>query len=140
MAKVLVVGGAGYVGGYLTDEAHRAGHDVAVFDKLLYEDTYLKDQKFVRGDVLDRDSLRPHLRWADCVVWLPAIVGDPACALDPELTIATNVETVRNLVSDFGGRILFPSTCSVYGAQDGELTEESRLAPLSLYAETKIDA
>jgi nucleoside-diphosphate-sugar epimerase len=140
MAKVLVVGGAGYVGGYLTDEAHRAGHDVVVFDKLLYEDTYLKDQKFVRGDVLDRDSLRPHLRWADCVVWLPAIVGDPACALDPELTIATNVETVRNLVADFGGRILFPSTCSVYGAQEGELTEDSQLAPLSLYAETKIDA
>jgi nucleoside-diphosphate-sugar epimerase len=140
MAKVLIVGGAGYVGGWLTDEAVRAGHDVLVFDRLLYEDTYLKDVNFVHGDVLDRDSLKPHLAWADCVVWLAAIVGDPACALDPELTTATNVETVRHLVQDFGGRIVFPSTCSVYGAQDGELTEDSRLDPLSLYAETKIGA
>jgi nucleoside-diphosphate-sugar epimerase len=140
VAKVLIVGGAGYVGGWLTDEAVRAGHDVVVFDRLLYEDTYLKDVTFVHGDVLDRASLQPHLRWADCVVWLAAIVGDPACALDAELTTATNVETVRHLVHDFGGRIVFPSTCSVYGAQDGELTEASPLAPLSLYAETKIDA
>ena len=140
MAKVLIVGGAGYVGGWLTDQARRAGHEVLVFDRLLYEDSYMKDVQFVAGDVLDRRALRTHLLWADCVIWLAAIVGDPACALDPELTIATNVDTVRNLAADFGGRILFPSTCSVYGAQDGELTEESSLAPLSLYAETKIDA
>lgn len=140
MARILIVGGAGYVGGWLTDEAHREGHEVVVFDRLLYEDTYLKQVTFVAGDILDRDALRPHLRWADCVVWLAALVGDPACALDAELTVATNVESIRSLVSDFGGRILFPSTCSVYGAQDGELTEQSPLAPLSLYAETKIAA
>ena len=128
MAKVLIVGGAGYVGGWLTDEAIRAGHEVIVFDRLLYEDTYLKDVKFVNGNVLDRPALKQHLVWADCVVWLAALVGDPACALDPELTNATNVDTVRSLVQDFGGRILFPSTCSVYGAQDGELTEKSPLA------------
>jgi len=140
MANVLVVGGAGYVGGWLTDEAIRAGHEVVVFDRLLYEDTFLKDVKFVNGNVLDRFALKQHLAWADCVVWLAALVGDPACALDPELTNATNVDTVRSLVQDFGGRILFPSTCSVYGAQDGELTEDSPLAPLSLYAEAKIAA
>jgi nucleoside-diphosphate-sugar epimerase len=54
--------------------------------------------------------------------------------------MATNVGSIRTLVADFGGRILFPSTCSVYGAQNGELTEESPLAPLSLYAESKIAA
>lgn len=140
MAKVLVVGGAGYVGGWLTDEAVRAGHQVVVFDRLLYEDTFLKDVTFVAGDILDRDALKPHLAWADCVIWLAAIVGDPACALDHELTRATNVEAVKNLVTDFGGRILFPSTCSVYGAQDGVLNEDSPCAPLSLYAETKIEA
>jgi nucleoside-diphosphate-sugar epimerase len=140
VAKILIVGGAGYVGGWLTDQVSLAGHEVVVFDKLLYEDVYLKNVKFVWGDVLDRQSLRPHLQWADCVVWLTAIVGDPACALDSDLTIATNVAAVEHLVTDFGGRILFPSTCSVYGAQDGELTEDSPLAPLSLYAETKIEA
>jgi nucleoside-diphosphate-sugar epimerase len=140
VANVLVVGGAGYVGGWLTDRAREAGHDVVVYDKLLYEDTYMKEVNLVPGDVLDQDALRPWLRWADVVVWLAAIVGDPACALDPELTTATNVDAVRRLVEDFRGRILFPSTCSVYGAQDGELTESSPLAPLSLYAQSKIDA
>ncbi len=140
MARVLVVGGAGYVGGWLTDEAINAGHEVIVFDKLLYEDTYLKPVQLVCGDVLDRDSLRPLLLWADTVVWLAAIVGDPACGLDPELTRWTNLETVERLVDDFRGRILFPSTCSVYGAQEGILTESSPLEPLSLYAETKVGA
>jgi nucleoside-diphosphate-sugar epimerase len=140
VANVLVVGGAGYVGGWLTDQLREAGHDVIVFDKLLYEETYFKDVKLVLGDALDREALRPLLRWAEAVVWLAAIVGDPACALDPQLTLATNVEAVRHLVEDFGGRILFPSSCSIYGAQDGVLTEDSPLAPLSLYAGTKVQA
>ena len=140
MAKVLVVGGAGYVGGWLTDQVIGAGHDVVVYDTLLYEESYLKPIALVPGDVLDRDSLKTQLRWADVVVWLAAIVGDPACALDPELTVLTNHRAVEHLVQDFKGRILFPSTCSVYGAQDGLLTEDSPLLPLSLYAQTKVAA
>ena len=58
--KVLIAGGAGYVGGWLTDQALKAGHDVRVFDKLLYEDTYLKEVNFQYGDILDADSLKPH--------------------------------------------------------------------------------
>lgn len=138
--RVLVVGGAGYVGGWLTDEAVRAGHDVRVFDRLLYEEAYLKDVDFAYGDILDMEALKPHLNWADAVVWLAAFVGDPACALNPELTMRTNVGAVRALVENFDGRIVFPSTCSVYGAQQGELTEASPLNPLSLYAESKIEA
>ena len=138
--KVLVTGGAGYVGGWLTDQAVKAGHDVRVYDRLLYEDTYLKDVNFHYGDILDTASLRPHLQWADCVIFLAGFVGDPACALNPDLTMRTNVTAVQNLVDNFDGQIIFPSTCSVYGAQDGELTEESPVAPLSLYAETKIQA
>ena len=138
--KVLVVGGAGYVGGYLVDAAIRDGHDVRVFDKLVYEDAYLKEVPFFFGDVTDPETLRPHLDWADVVVWLAAVVGDPACALNPQLTVDTNVGAVRSLVSHFSGRIIFPSTCSVYGAQDGLLTETSPFDPLSLYAETKISA
>lgn len=138
--KVLVTGGAGYVGGWLTDQAVRAGHDVRVYDRLLYEDTYLKDVDFHYGDILDTNNLRPHLDWADCVIFLAGFVGDPACALNPDLTMKTNVTAVQNLVDNFDGQIIFPSTCSVYGAQDGELTEQSPMAPLSLYAETKIQA
>lgn len=140
MARVAVVGGAGYVGGWLTDMAISAGHEVRVVDKLLYEDAYLKAVDFHYGDILAPASLQPHLDWADTVVWLAALVGDPACALNPELTYETNVGAVKRLTESFGGRIIFPSTCSVYGAQVGELTEESKLNPLSLYAETKIEA
>jgi len=140
VSKVLVVGGAGYIGGWLTDRIRAEGHDVRVFDILLYEDQYLKNVDFVHGNVLDRDAVVPQLRWADAVVWLAAMVGDGACALDPDLTRAINVESVRWLADVFEGRIVFMSTCSVYGAQHGLLTEESPLNPLSLYAETKAEA
>ena len=138
--RVLIVGGAGYVGGWLTDEAAAAGHDVLVYDLLLYEDRFLKDVAFVNGDVLDRERLAPHLRWADAVVWLAALVGDPASALDPGLTEKINLESVRWLAEVFDGRIVFPSTCSVYGAQDELLDESSSLNPLSLYARTKLES
>jgi len=140
MSRVLIVGGAGYVGGYLTDLAILQSHEVRVFDKLLYEDAYLKQVDFYYGDILDRASLKPHLEWADTVIWLAALVGDPACALNPEVTVNTNVTSLRNLVEDYKGRIIFLSTCSIYGAQLGLLTEESPFDPLSLYAETKIAA
>jgi nucleoside-diphosphate-sugar epimerase len=68
------------------------------------------------------------------------VVGDPACALNPELTINTNVNSLKNWVAEFSGRIIFLSTCSIYGAQLGMLTEESSFDPLSLYAESKIAA
>jgi nucleoside-diphosphate-sugar epimerase len=140
VANVLVVGGAGYVGGWLTDRIAHAGHDVRVFDILLYEDHYLKDVEFVQGNILEEDALRPQLAWADGVVWLAALVGDGACALDPRLTRAINVDAVRRLTETFDGRIAFMSTCSVYGAQDDLLTEQSAVDPLSLYAETKLEA
>lgn len=140
MAKVLIVGGAGYVGGWLTDESIQAGHDVRVLDNLTYEDSYLKKVDFAFGDVLDFETVKPHLKWADTVVWLSALVGDPACAINPKLTRETNVEAVRNLTQNFDGRIIFPSTCSVYGAQDGILDENSQTGPLSLYAESKLEA
>jgi nucleoside-diphosphate-sugar epimerase len=140
MANVLITGGAGYVGGWLTDRAVEAGHDVRVYDLLLYEDRYLKDIPFVAGDILDRDRLRPHLDWADTVVWLAALVGDPACALDPALTRKINLDSLDWLCDVFDGRIVFPSTCSVYGAQEEALDEDSPTNPLSLYAEAKLEA
>jgi nucleoside-diphosphate-sugar epimerase len=140
MARVLITGGAGYVGGWLTDRAIEAGHDVRVYDLLLYEDRYLKEVPFIAGDVLDYERLSPQLEWADTVVWLAGLVGDPACALDPTLTSKVNLDSVRWLCETFDGRIIFPSTCSVYGAQDEELDEDGPTQPLSLYAESKLRA
>lgn len=140
MKKVLIVGGAGYVGGAVTDLVHKADYNVRVYDNLLYEDQYRKEVDFVYGDVLDYKRLLPHLQWADVVVWLAAIVGDGACQLNPDLTIAINQESVKWLTEHFDKRIIFMSTCSVYGAQDKELDELAPKKPLSLYASTKLKA
>lgn len=140
MAKVLVVGGAGYVGGALTDHLLGTGHQVKVYDSLVYEESYRKPVDLVFGDVRDWDQLSPELEWADVVVWLAAIVGDGACALDPELTREINTASVARLAQRFQGRILFTSTCSVYGASEKLLDESSPVKPLSLYAETKLAA
>jgi nucleoside-diphosphate-sugar epimerase len=138
--KVLVTGGAGYVGGWLVNQVVAAGHEVRVFDSLLYEDLYLKQVPFFFGDITDIEALRVHLEWADSVVFLAGFVGDPLCALNPKRTHQVNVDAIKLLAENFDGQIVFPSSCSVYGAQDGELTEESPVSPLSLYAETKIVA
>jgi nucleoside-diphosphate-sugar epimerase len=138
--NVLVVGGAGYVGGALTDLLMETKHRVRVYDALLYEEAYRKNVEFVLGDVRDRHRLEKHLDWADVVVWLAALVGDAACALNPDVSAAVNRDTVRWMARRFDGRIVFLSTCSVYGAQDGLLVESSPTAPLSVYAETKLEA
>jgi nucleoside-diphosphate-sugar epimerase len=140
MNRVLVVGGAGYVGGHMVDELVLAGHAVTVYDNLTYEDMYLKDVDFVFGDILDYPKLNRILNRFDTVVWLAGLVGDPACAINPSLTLRTNTESISNLVNNFEGKIIFPSTCSVYGAQDELLNEDSQTKPLSLYAESKISA
>ncbi len=139
--NVLVVGGAGYVGGAVTDALLTTGHCVRIYDALLYEESYRKPVDFIFGDVRDQDRLLPQLKWADAIIWLAAIVGDGACQLNPEITIEVNQEAVGWLVRHFDRRIVFMSTCSVYGAQDNvELTEDSLTAPLSMYAASKLAA
>ncbi|NTV51502.1 MAG: NAD(P)-dependent oxidoreductase [Candidatus Firestonebacteria bacterium] len=138
--KILVVGGAGYLGGSVTDLLMRTNHELLVYDVLLYEDFYRKKVPFVLGDVRDYAALKKHLAWADAVVWLAAIVGDPACAIRESLTQAVNRDSVRWLRENFSGPIVFMSTCSVYGANTEVLDETSALNPLSLYARTKVEA
>jgi len=138
--NVLVVGGAGYVGGSLVDMLLKTEHSVRVYDALLYEESYRKPVDFVFGDIRDGERLLPHLQWADAVVWLAALVGDGACALNPEVTVNINQESVRWLAGAFDGRIVFMSTCSVFGAQDTTLDETSPTGPLSAYAVTKLAA
>lgn len=134
--NILICGGAGYIGGAVTDLLP----DARVYDNLLYEHEYRKSNDFVLGDIRDHKKLKKHLDWADAVIWLAAIVGDGACAHDPVLTHEINTESVKWLAKNFDGRIIFPSTCSVYGAQDGLLTEESPTNPLSAYASSKLKA
>ena len=82
----------------------------------------------------------PLLENSDVVIWLAALVGDGACAINPELTFKINSESVKFLVENFKKRIVFLSTCSVYGAQDGLLDENSPVSPLSEYASSKVQA
>jgi len=141
--KILVVGGAGYLGGALTEVIHEYVHqdNVTVYDNLLYTDMYIKDLNFVYGDIRDRANLAVEIEKNDIIIWLAAIVGDGACQLNPELTIATNEESIKWFSENYPNkRIIFMSTCSVYGAQHDILTEESNTNPLSLYAATKLKA
>ncbi|HUW17759.1 MAG TPA: NAD(P)-dependent oxidoreductase [Sedimentisphaerales bacterium] len=138
--NILVVGGAGYIGGAVTDILQTTNHNTRVYDSLLYEESYRKPVEFIYGDVRDCERLEKQLEWADAVVWLAALVGDGACAINPQLSIEINQNTVRRLCENYNGRIIFTSTCSVYGAQDGILTEESPTQPLSVYAATKLAA
>jgi nucleoside-diphosphate-sugar epimerase len=139
--NVLVVGGAGYVGGAVTDALYKTSHKFRVLDALLYEESFRKPVDFVFGDIRDHDCLRQHLKWADAVIWLAALVGDGACQLNPDISVEVNQDAVNWLAANFDGRIVFMSTCSVYGAQDKVvLDEDSPTGPLSVYAITKLAA
>tara|TARA_Y100000310_G_scaffold284734_2_gene307694 strand:+ start:295 stop:1269 length:975 start_codon:yes stop_codon:yes gene_type:complete len=137
--NILIVGGAGYIGGALTDILTKSDHNIIVYDMLLYEESYRKKIPFVYGDIRDYDKLKGHLNWADVVVWLAALVGDPACALSKSLTKEINNDPVRFLSTNYNGKIIYMSSCSVYGTGEDILTEKSKLNPLSLYAESKIE-
>ena len=136
---ILVVGGAGYVVGGIVDLLSKK-HDVTVYDSLIYENSFRKDVNFIFGDIRDYKKLNPILKKYDAVLWLAALVGDGACAINPTLTYEINAETVSNLTKNFKGKIVFLSTCSVYGAQDGILNEDSSVNPLSEYASSKLIA
>lgn len=140
MKKILIVGGAGYIGGYLTDVLTRVGHDVTVLDSLLYEDRFLKNVKFIRCNILDTQKLSTIINDYEIVIWLAALVGDGACAVDPTLTKSVNFDTVKWLVDNYKGKIIFTSTCSVYGINNDLIDETAAPNPQSIYAATKLEA
>lgn len=137
--NILIVGGAGYVGGGIVDKLKKH-HQVTVYDSLIYEESYRKDVNFVYGDIRDQSKLLKLFKNHDAVIWLAALVGDGACAINPELTFEINSDSVKFLAENFKKRIVFLSTCSVYGAQDGLLNEDSSINPLSEYASSKVQA
>lgn len=131
------MGGAGYIGGALTDRL--IDYKFRVYDNLLYDNIYRKPVDFVFGDIRETSKLKKQLEWSDVVIWLAAIVGDPACNLNQDLTVEINERSVKWLCDNYDGKIIFLSTCSVYGVNDKLLHEESKLNPLSLYAWTKLN-
>jgi nucleoside-diphosphate-sugar epimerase len=150
--KVLVTGGAGYIGSILSGELLDRGHEVKVVDALFFGGDsilpYLNHSRFSfnKMDILDRD-LEAHLKGVDAVIHLAAIVGFPACQrIGEEESWRINTEGVKRVfqhAEKMGvGRFLFASTYSNYGiAEDDQpVTETSPLHPQSLYAETKIAA
>ena len=142
MKKVLVCGGSGYIGGLTCDYLLEAGFDVTVYDNLLYENRYLKEIPFINGDIRDTEKLEKISRDFDVIVLMAALVGDPACSVDHKLTEEINYKAIKDLceVVSPDKHLVFMSTCSVYGAQDGILDENSDTNPLSSYATTKLQA
>ena len=147
----LVTGGSGYIGALLVQELQEAGHEVRVLDSLLHgqEDIAAEQEQagvqVIRADIRDGDARARALHGVDGVVHLAAIVGDPACGRDPELSDEVNVQATRGLVADAGEagvqRLVFASTCSNYGRMTDPtvpITEEGELSPVSLYAEQKV--
>lgn len=149
--KVLVSGGAGYIGSVLVRLLLEKGFAVRVIDKLSFGGEPLLDWlnhpqfEFVKGDIRNEADVAAALQGVDAVAHLAAIVGDPACAQEPELARATNYDAsvqFYNLAEKAGAkRFVFASTCSNYGKMEdpeGYVNEDSQLAPVSLYAETKV--
>ena len=147
--KILVTGGAGYIGAVLVPLLLENRFQVRVLDNLMYGGNSLlplvrrEGFEFVRGDVRDARDVREAMRGCDAVIHLAAIVGFPACRKYPDLATSVNLEGTK-VVAEAAGRdrlVLFGSTGSNYGALVDEVcTEETPLHPLSLYGKTKTAA
>lgn len=148
--KILITGGAGYLGSVLSPALLQAGHEVTVLDNFMFRPTSLADccqfESFqvVRGDCRDEAVLRPLVAQADVIIPLAALVGAPLCDRDRLAAQSTNADAVR-LVCRLAGRqqrVIMPTTNSGYGVgETGKYcTEETPLRPLSLYGRSKIEA
>ena len=148
MKKVLITGGAGYLGSVLTEVLLNKGYNVTVLDNLSYKQTsvapftYHPNFDFILGDVTNDSLLKSLVTTHDVIIPLAAIVGMPACKANPELAIKVNYQQVKNITEwvNKDQMILIPNTNSQYGSSTEIITENSPFKPLSLYAETKCDA
>jgi nucleoside-diphosphate-sugar epimerase len=149
-APIAVLGGAGYIGTHTVAELLSRGHAVRVLDRLMYGTDPLRDFlahpqfRLIEGDVTDIAKLTEAINGCRAVVHLAGLVGDPACAVDPDYTTHTNIVATRmahDVAHSLGvSRFIFASSCSVYGMADAEVDERGALNPVSLYARTKIDS
>lgn len=147
--KILITGGAGYIGTVLTQLLLERGHAVRCYDNLMFGIDpvlpFFRNPRYelVQGDIRDDDVLRRCLQNTDAIIHLAAIVGYPACKRDPELAWQVNVLGTRmlNQARSPNQSLVFASTCSNYGAaENGVCTEETPLNPLTVYGHTKTEA
>ncbi|HEX2836225.1 MAG TPA: NAD(P)-dependent oxidoreductase [Thermoanaerobaculia bacterium] len=148
--RILVTGGAGYIGSVLTGQFLQAGHSVTVVDRLLhgvhglYQYCGVPGFDFVFGDVRDEAVMRPLIASHDVLVPLAAIVGMPACDRDPVTAQTTNYDAIALLdrLRSKQQPVIYPCTNSGYGTKSGDMfcTEETPLEPVSLYGRSKVEA
>jgi nucleoside-diphosphate-sugar epimerase len=149
--KILITGGAGYIGSTLAPLLLAAGHEVRVLDILAFGGNSLLGSwsdpgfEFIHGDIRDLSTIRTAVAGRDAVVHLAAVVGDPACSRQPDLARETNLDASMTLIEESKRagikRFVFASTCSNYGKMKDPsqfVDEDSELTPVSLYAETKV--
>ncbi len=146
--NVLVIGGAGYIGSALLPKLLEAGYKVRLLDLLLYGTEPIQawldhpNLEIVQADFRQVEKVVQVMRDMDAVIHLGGLVGDPACALDEQLTLDINLTATR-MIAEVAkgsgiGHFIFASTCSVYGVSNEPLDERSELRPVSLYARSKI--
>tara|TARA_R110002012_G_scaffold210788_1_gene381425 strand:+ start:219 stop:1184 length:966 start_codon:yes stop_codon:yes gene_type:complete len=147
--NILITGGAGYLGSVITPLLLDKGHNVTVYDNLMYNQLTLSDLcykpnfKFVYGDVRDYAKLNKHIQKADVIVPLAAIVGFPACEKDKQLATSVNYYQIQDIIKNTSKEqtIVFPNTNSGYGTRsNGICTENQKLKPISHYGITKCDS
>jgi len=148
MARVFVTGGAGYIGAVLVPMLLEKGHHVSLYDNYMYGAQSLfsfcghPQLSLIKGDVRDEKTLGQQIKGHEWIIHLAAIVGYPACAADPLRANSVNVDGTRNVLKTMekGQRLLFASTGSTYGKVEGTATEETPIAPLTLYGRNKRDS
>ena len=146
--KVLITGGAGYIGSVLAEVLLNKGYNVTVYDSLMYKQTSLLHLcnetrfNFIKGDVTNKKQLLPQIINNDIIIPLAAIVGAPACDANEELATAINYTQIEFIVDNLrkDQQLIMPNTNSQYGSSDKIITEESPFNPLSHYAITKCKA
>jgi len=149
--KILITGGAGYLGSVITQKMLECGYEVIVLDKLIFNQVSLLSHtgnpnfKFVYGDVRNTDLLKILVNECDIIIPLAAIVGFPACDADPNLAYEINFKQIKNIVDWIKGtnkKILYPNTNSGYGVGESNTycDETSPLNPISIYGKTKVNA
>jgi dTDP-4-dehydrorhamnose reductase len=145
---VLVIGGAGYIGSALVERLLELGLQVSVLDAMLFGDETLARVgghprlMLIREDFRHIEALTRAINGVGAVIHLGGLVGDPACAVDTEVTVDVNV-TATKVIGEIAKargvrRFIFASSCSVYGASDEIVNEDTRFNPQSLYARTKV--
>lgn len=148
--KVLVIGGAGYIGSALVEKLLDQGLEVSVLDAMHFgEETLARVAghsrlTLIREDFRHIEVLTRAVSGVGSVIHLGGLVGDPACAVDTELTVDVNV-TATKVIGEIAKargarRFIFASSCSVYGASNEIVNEDCRFNPQSLYARSKVAA